>query len=51
MPKEDEMPKVEPLEKIRLAHLILPFIFLGIGTTVAVLVFVCELWRGERELV
>ena len=50
-PKSDPKPKDEPLEKIRLEHLILPFILLGVGTIVAVLVFVCELRRGKRELV
>ena len=48
-PEEDPKPEDEPLEKIRLEHLIFPFIILGVGTAVAHLVFVCELKRGKSE--
>ena len=40
-----------PLEKIQLKHLILPFFMLGVGTAAAILLFICELWRGKRKLV
>ena len=43
--------KKEPLEKIRLDHQALSFVLLGVGTTFAVLVFLCELRRGKCELV
>ena len=42
--------KIDKNEQVRLQHLRLPFILLGIGTTTAVLVFVCELRRGKRVL-
>ena len=48
-PDEDPKPKEEPLEQLRLEHLILHFILLGVGTTVGVLVFMCELCWGKRE--
>ena len=50
-PKVDPKPKEKPLEEIRVEHLILHFIILGVGTTVAVLVFLCELFWGKRKLV
>ena len=38
----------EPLEKIHLNHLILPFIILGVGCSVALVVFVLEIiWKRK----
>ena len=40
---DERPPKKQPLEKIELKHLLLPFIILGIGLSLATLVFLCEL--------
>jgi len=42
--RDDERPpKKQPLQKIELKHLLLPFIILGFGLSLATLVFFCEL--------
>ena len=39
----DDHVETEPLEKISMEHLILPFVVLGAGTLVAGFVFLCEI--------
>ena len=43
-----DKPESEPLEKIKLKHLILPFLILGAGCSVALLVFLLEIFCGTK---
>ena len=43
-----EMPESEPLEKIKLKHLIIPFLILGAGCSVALIVFLLEMMCGKK---
>ena len=45
--KDDLNPEKEPLEKIKLEHLIFHFALLGVGTTAALIVFTCEIVCGK----
>ena len=38
----------EPLEKIQLKHLIIPFFSLGVGCFVALVVFLFEMYCGKK---
>ena len=40
---QPEFAEEEPLEKIQLKHLILPYVLLGVGSLTALLVFVSEI--------
>ena len=44
--KENKEPG--PLEKIHLKHLIIPFIILGVGCFVALVVFLFEMYCGKK---
>ena len=38
----------KPLEKVQLKHLIIAFLILGVGCSVALLVFMCEMNCGTK---
>ena len=46
---EKEKKESEPLEKIQLKHLIIPFIILGVGWFVALVVFLIEMTGRKNE--
>ena len=49
LPKKVHQPEEEPLEKIKLKHLILHFSLLCVGTTTALVIFLCEIGLAACE--
>ena len=47
---EKEKKETKPLEKIQLKHLIIPFIILGVGLFVALVVFLIEMTGRKNEV-
>ena len=43
-----EMEESKPLEKIQLKHLIIAFVILGVGCSLALVIFVWEIIWGEK---
>ena len=39
----------EPLEKIKIEHLMIPFVILGVGTIISLFVFFGELYVGKLK--
>ena len=47
---EQEFEEPDPLEVIQFQHIILPLTILGLGGSLAFLVFLCEIWVGRRKV-
>ena len=45
---EKEMKETKPLEKIQLKHLIIPFLILGVGCFIALVVFLIEMMSKKQ---
>ena len=43
------VPEDEPLEKIQIEHVMIPFVILGVGTIISLFVFFGELYVGKFE--
>ena len=47
---EQEFKESDPLEVLQFQHIILPLTILGLGSSLAFLVFLCEIWFVRRKV-